>query len=393
MKIQEEVMLDLINLMSLTDRLRDNQVELSGMAKNIELEAQLKLKAAELLGQIEKYFTGEPMAFIARLRREWILSQDLARQDEIAKQVFAVRLQNAKKGKLYFDIGHLVDPKGMQDLNLRKIGRRYAAWIYQQKYDNIQNSNGAIIQICQVEHLAGEAKRYKHISNFWPEDAGILDQASNYTTVYANTYLQRYKENVFPLLARFYQNPDWYEVRSLSEECLESEILKFICGHEFGHASGGKPLKLAGYGEFGGDYPVLEELRSDLHWLNQTLFLRKSFPDEQSWRCHQRIFWGEALHYVVRGLQENRSDSRSANMAFNFMIKSGAIQIDKHLQINFIFPELKKKIQDLHMILESLFTAGSSGDIKAFIAKYSTNEVLRLFSAANSIKSDIKKLG
>lgn len=156
--------------------------------------------------------------------------------------------------------------------------------------------------------------------------------------------------------------------------------MNFICGHEFGHASGVKPLKLDGYKEFGEDYSVLEELRSDIHWLNQTLFLQKKFPTEQSWRRHQLVFWGEALHYVVRGLRESRSDAKSANLAFNYMIENQAVTIDDNSKINFNFSLLKRKIQELHLFLEQLFSSGDSEAIQVFIKKYSTNRISKLIS-------------
>jgi len=199
MEKQSGLILFLKDLMSLMDQLRENQSEPLGEPKDPGLEKHLKIKAANVLLQIETLSCGE-MAHTARLRREWLLTSDRLRQNEIAKQVFALRCQSRIKDELYFDIGHLVNSEGMQDISLRQLGLRYAGWVYKRVYENIYNSNGTVIQFYNISHFSGEAKVNQHISNFWPEDAGILGEASDYTTIYSNVYYERYQKNVFPLL-------------------------------------------------------------------------------------------------------------------------------------------------------------------------------------------------
>lgn len=384
-------------VMDLVDELRDNQTEPSGLPADAARDRALRAQIADLLSRIEAHAPTPGLREIARLRREWILTEDPARQDELAREVAQVRIRYPVDEGYTFDVGYLVNDEGLQGRMPRAQARRFSGWI-RTRHPRGEALVDAMLSVGELNALlpeairpsategkkaippkayhvynairfAGEAGRAEHIANFWPEDEGSPPRGQKWTAIYANLYTQRFRVKAMPLAQRCFALGDVARLYEMSDETLDHHLICVIRGHELGHFAGPVPLRLNGYPGCEGVYPIVEELRADATWLFASLHSPALFPSEDAWRDHMRVFWAEALRYINRDVQ-GRADSASALVMLNYMRAGGALGIGHDLRLRFNFPALRARIVELTVDATRLIQSGDRARINAFFAQH-----------------------
>jgi hypothetical protein len=379
------------------DELRDNQTEPLGLPSDPARARELKQRIAELLGEIAANAPTPGLREIARLRGEWILTNDDAKQDELAREVAQVRIRYPVDEGYTFDVGYLVNDEGLQGRVSRREARRYSGWIRTKhaagealiagmlSVEELNELLPAVIRPAETQarhaippkayhvynavRFAGEAGRAEHIANFWPEDEGAPPKGQKWTAIYANLYTQRFRARAMPLMQRHGSLADVARLSAMPDAQLDHHLICIIRGHELGHFAGPVPLRLTGYQGFEGIYPIVEELRADATWLFASMHSPKLIPDETAWRDHMRVFWAEALRYINRDVQ-GRADSASTLVALNFMRAREAIKTGADLRMHFDFEQLRPAIADLVVKATQLIQRGERARANAFFAEH-----------------------
>lgn len=384
-------------VMDLVDELRDNQTEPLGLPADAERDRLLRQQIAGLLAQIEAHAPTVGLREIARLRREWILSDDPIRRDDLAREVAQVRIRYPVDEGYTFDVGYLVNDEGLQGRVPRAQARRYSGWIRTQHPRGealidamlgVDELNALLPESIRPAHsegkkaippkayhvynairFAGEAGRAEHIANFWPEDEGSPPKGHKWTAIYANLYTQRFRVKAMPLAQRCFALGDVARLYQMGDETLDHHLICVIRGHELGHFAGPVPLRLSGYPGCEGVYPIVEELRADATWLFASLHSPALFPGEETWRDHMRVFWAEVLRYINRDV-EGRADSASALVMLHYMCAGGALLIGQDLRLRFDFATLRTRITELVVDATQLIQRGDRRQIDDFFARH-----------------------
>ena len=384
-------------VMDLVDELRDNQTEPFGQPADAARDGELRQRIAHLLGDIQTQAPTPGLQEIARLRRAWILADDPARQDELARDVAQVRIQYPVDEGYTFDVGYLVNDEGLQGRMPRPQARRYSGWI-RTKHTRGEALIDAMLSVDELNTLlpepirpsrvegkravppkayhvynairfAGEAGRAEHIANFWPEDEGSPHKGEKWTAIYANLYTQRFRVKTMPIVQRCFALADVARLSEMHDDELDHHLICIIRGHELGHFAGPAPLRLNGYAGLEGIYPIVEELRADATWLFASMHSPALLPDEDAWRNHMRVLWAEVLRYINRDV-EGRADSASSLVMLNYLRASEALTVSQDLRLHFDFAALRRRIPELVVDATRLIQAGDRDSASAFFARH-----------------------
>jgi len=384
-------------VMDLVDELRDNQTEPHGAPADPARDRDLRQRIAGLLEQIQAHAPTPGLREIARLRREWILTDDPARQDELAREVAQVRIRYPVDEGYTFDVGYLVNDEGLQGRAPRPLARRYSGWIRTQHprgealidaMISVEDLNARLPEpirpspatgpkavppkayhVYNAIRFAGEAGRAEHIANFWPEDEGSPPKGQKWTAIYANLYTQRFRIKAMPIAQRCFALSDVARLSEMRDDELDHHLICIIRGHELGHFAGPVPLRLSGYPGFQGVYPIVEELRADAAWLFASLHSPALLPTEDAWRDHMRVFWAEVLRYINRDV-EGRADSASSLALLNDMRAAGALNVSPDLRLHFDFAALRARIPALLVEATRLIQSGDRSRAVQFFAQH-----------------------
>jgi hypothetical protein len=384
-------------VMDRAGELRDNQTEPLGAPADPARAKELKQQIAALLGEIAANAPMPGLREIARLRGEWIVTDDEVKQEDLAREVAQVRIRYPVDEGYTFDVGYLVNNEGLQGRMSRREARRYSAWIRTKHAEGerlvedmlsaqalnellpvvIRPDDGhaghaappKAYHVYNAVRFAGEAGRAEHIANFWPEDEGTPPKGQKWTAIYANLYTQRFRARAMPLMQRHGSLADVARLVGMPDAQLDHHLICIIRGHELGHFAGPAPLRLTGYPGFEGIYPIVEELRADATWLFASLHSPKLLTDETAWRDHMRVFWAEALRYINRDVQ-GRADSASMLVLLNAMRAAGAITVSGDMRMHFDFEALRRAIGDLLVRATQLIQIGERARASLFFAEH-----------------------